>query len=274
LDRVALVGDEVAALYRRLKTGMRVLDLTNLSTWPLEIISHLDKNHNIYIGWESGRKRPPASGYDAAIYELKDIVRSSDYTMRGYHCTRLTEAEIQTILASGMFLPNQAMLHKRIADVAAAGMLEESVAQLLMSDNQANDPHRANMLWFCFFPPRIAGQRGIERFFRSWGGEALYNSHEDDPIIGPVLAKIGVPCIIEALVPLENLPFHSGFETRLILRFLINRGFRTKKDLNHEDRCESPLPAENIIRIIRFPDADFVSLTGCSKWKPRLQLSL
>jgi hypothetical protein len=100
---------------------MKVLDLANLSTWPLEILSHLDKNHNMYLGWESGRNHPPATEYDATIYELKDLVRASDYTMRGYHCTRLTEAEIQTILASGMSLPNQAMLHKRIADAVAAG---------------------------------------------------------------------------------------------------------------------------------------------------------
>ncbi len=143
-----------------------------------------------------------------------------------------------------------------------------------MNNNQANDANRAGTIWFCFFPPRIAGQWGIERFFKSWGGEALYNSHEDNPITGPILTKIGVPCIIEALVPIESLPRHSWLETKLILRFFISRGFETREDLDHEDRSENPIPAENIIRIIRFPDADFISLTGCSKWKPPLQLSL
>ncbi len=101
---------------------MKILDLTDLSTWPPEILSHLDKNHSLYLGWASGINRPPAFAYDAAIYELKDLIRSSGCTMRGYHCTRLTEAEIQTILGSGMSLPNVTMLHKRIADVAVAGM--------------------------------------------------------------------------------------------------------------------------------------------------------
>jgi len=253
---------------------MKILDLTNLSTWPLNILSHLDKNHSLYLGWESGIKRPPAFAYDIAINELKELVRNSGCTMHGYHCTRLTEAEIQTILGSGMSLPNLTMLHKRIADVAAAGILDDSVAIRLMNNNQANDANRAGMIWFCFFPPRIAGQRGIERFFRSWGGEALYNSHEDKPITGPALTKIGVPCIIEALVPIECLPRHSWLETKLILRFLISRGFETGEDLDHEDRVGNPIPAENIIRIIRFPDADFISLTGCSEWKPPLQPSL
>jgi hypothetical protein len=260
----------VATLYREIKTGMRILDLADLSTWPLDVLSHLDKNHSLYLGWESGINRPPGFAYDAAINELKELMRNSSCMMRGYHCTRLTEAEIQTILGNGMSLPNITMLNERIADLVAAGMLEESAAQHLMNKNQANDANRAGMIWFCFFPPRTAGQLGIERFFRSWGGEALYNSHEDNPITGPALTKVGVPCIIETLVPIESLPRLSWLETRLILRFLVSRGFETVEDLDHEDRSENPIPAENIIRLIRFPDDDFISLTECNKWKPPL----
>ena len=127
---------------------MNIIDLTDLSTWPLDILSHLDKNHSIYLGWESGINRPPAFAYDSAIYELKDLLRSSGCTMRGYHCTRLTETEIQTILAGGMSLPNVTMLHERIAKVAKAGMLEEAVRQHLLQRNQAGDNNRADMLWF------------------------------------------------------------------------------------------------------------------------------
>lgn len=253
---------------------MNILDLTDLTTWPPEVLSHLNNNHSLYLGWESGINRPPAFAYDAAIYELKELVRESGYMMQGYHCTRLMEAEMETVLDCGMSLPNVTMLHKRIANVVAAGMLEESVAQRLMNNNQANDANRAEMIWFCFFPPHIAGQWGIERFFRSWGGEALYNSHEDDPITGPALAKIGVPCIIEALVPIESLPRHSWLESKLIGRFLVSRGFETVEEFDHEDRAISPIPARNISRIIRFPEAEFISLTGCNEWKSPLPLSL
>lgn len=253
---------------------MKTLDLTVLSTWPPEVLSHLDKNHSLYLSWESGINRSSAFAYDAARNELKKLMRSSGYAMRGYHCTRLTESEIQAILNSGMSLPNLTMLHERIANVAAVGILEEAITQRLMQKNQANDNNRAGMIWFYFFPPHIAGQWGIERFFRSWGGEALYNSHEDDPITGPALAKIGIPCIIEALIPIGSLPHYSWLEKKLIRRFLIGRGFVTGEDLDHEDHAVNPIPAENIIRVIRFPDADFISLTGCDEWEPPLQLSL
>jgi hypothetical protein len=29
----------------------------------------------------------------------------------------------------------------------------------------------------------------------------------------------------------------------------------------------SPVPPEDVLRIVRFPEADFISLTGCGKWR-------
>jgi hypothetical protein len=146
-------------------------------------------------------------------------------------------------------------------------LIDSHTAEYLLNKNQANDDNRAGMIWFCFFPPRIAGQRGIERFFRSWGGEALYNSHEGDTLSGPVLTKIGIPCIIEACVPIGSLAYHGGVDFKLIARFLSKRGLKPDNPLEHEDRAKQPIPAGNIIRIIRFPDPQFVKLTGCDKWK-------
>jgi hypothetical protein len=61
------------------------------------------------------------------------------------------------------------------------GLINWAAATAFASKNQAGDLNRAGKIWFCFFPPHHAGQRGIERFFRYWGGEALYNSHQDQP---------------------------------------------------------------------------------------------
>jgi hypothetical protein len=55
-----------------------------------------------------------------------------------------------------------------------------SILERQKSENQSDEKYRKNMIWFCFFLPKIAGEHGIMRFFRSWGGEALYNSHEKD----------------------------------------------------------------------------------------------
>lgn len=249
---------------------MKILDLSNISTWPLQILSHLEKHHKLYLNWETGINRPSADKFDAALYELMGIVRSSNYTMRGYHCTRLTKTEMQAITEKGMILPDLAMLNKRIEELESSGLITQSLSQHLKDNNQSDDDNRVGQIWFCFFPPHIGGQWGIERFFRSWGGEALYNSHERDPISGPALTKIGIPCIIEALVPLQSLHFYSYLEKKLIRRFLVSRGFKTSEELNHEDCAKQPIPPRNIIRIISFPDADFIYLTKCNQWEPQL----
>jgi len=126
------------------------------------------------------------------------------------------------------------------------------------------------MISFCFYPPYKAGQGGIERLFRSWGGEALYNSHEDDPVIGPILNGIGTPCIIEAYVPIISLRCHDSLEDKVIRRYLVNRGLETVEPLDHEGKAEQPIPSQNISRIIPFPESDFIRLTRCDAWGPQL----
>ena len=158
------------------------------------------------------------------------------------------------------------MLARRIDTLAEASLVARDVARRLKSENQADENNRAGMVWFCFFPPQVAGESGIERFFRHWGGEALYNSHEGDPITSPALSCIGIPCLVEADVPIALLGRHGGLAFKIVRRFLISRGYRTAEPTDHEDHIDHPLPAENVRRVIRFPDPDFYSLTGCSEW--------
>jgi hypothetical protein len=127
------------------------------------------------------------------------------------------------------------------------------------------------MVWFCFFRPGDAGESGIVRFFRHWGGEALYNSHEDDAITSPALRRIGTPSIVEADVPIASLEPNGGLASKVVRRFLITRGLRTVEPTDHEDRIKRSLSAENVRRVIRYPDPDFVALTGCDRWRTSLQ---
>lgn len=202
--------------------------------------------------------------FDKAIYGLIDALQP--YEIVGWHCTRLTDAEADDILRDGMQLPDVAMLARRIDAVVKANKLAPDIARLLKSKNQADEEYRAEMVWFCFFPPRKAGEEGIERFFRHWGGEALYNSHEDDPVTAPALSCIGTPCIVEANVPIASLAKHEGLAFNIIRRFLTSRGYCTSESTDYDGRIVHPLPTANIRRVIRFPDPDFFVLTGCSEW--------
>ncbi len=48
----------------------------------------------------------------------------------------------------------------------------------------------------------LRSEGAVGRLFRSWGGEALYNSHEDDLETGPLLRRIGTPCIWIVVLPI------------------------------------------------------------------------
>ena len=127
------------------------------------------------------------------------------------------------------------------------------------------------MLWFCFFEPKIAGEDGIERFFRSWGGEALYNSHERDPETGPVLKRIGTPCIVEAEVPISSLS-KSWLTEKMARIFLKKRGLITRECCDFESYADTEIPPETIRKVIKFPEPEFLRLTDCENWDTPLTI--
>jgi hypothetical protein len=245
-----------------------LLKLDQPAAWPDELRTYLDAQHDLFLGWESEAGRVTAKSYDRAIYGLMDVLRP--YAITGWHCTRLTDAEIDQIQRKGMQLPNGAMLARRIGAVVEAGQLAPDIARRLIAKNQADEASRRDKVWFCFFHPRIAGESGIGCFFRFWGGEGLYNCHENDAVTSPAIRRIGTPCLIEADVPIALLSSRAGLAFKVVRRFLTSRGYRDSEPVHHEDRINQPLPARCIRRVIRYPDRDFISLTGCDVWQPPL----
>jgi hypothetical protein len=86
------------------------------------------------------------------------------------------------------------------------------------------------------------------------------------PQTGLILAGIGVPCLVEAEVPIVSLPTAVGLALKIYRRFLVSKGHRSVEPLDHVDRATRPLPPDSIRRIIRFPEPDFVRLTKCDEW--------
>ena len=257
------------------EVGIQMI-LNDEPTWPKELVRYLEQNHDLFLGWElcsangntSGDARAAALKYDDAIYGLRAVL--DPYVLRGYHCTRLTYSEIGHIVANGMQLPNFSVLSDRIQKAHEAGLIDRQAADRLRAENLASKGSRAGMIGFCFYPPHFAGQGAVERLFRSWGGEALYCLHERDPITGPVLKSLGVPCLVEADVPIATLAKHSFPEIHIYRQFLMNRGLKTVECVHHESPSVQPVPARNVRRIIRFPEEDFIAFTQCDSWTPPL----
>ena len=163
-----------------------------------------------------------------------------------------------------MQLPDAEMLASRIDALVKTSLITPDIARRLKSKNRASE--QSGAVYFCFFPPRNDDEDGIGRFFRHWGGEALYVCHEDDPITSPASSCVGTPCIVEADVPISLLRMEGNLEPSIYRRYLASCGAPIKY-CDYEDRIEHPLPAKSVRRVIAFPDPDFYSLTGCSEWR-------
>jgi len=178
--------------------------------WPTELREQLEKDRKLFLNWENSPGSVGAPACDNAMYALRNMLDS--YALTGWHCTRLTDAEIRHIKHRGMQLPDDAMLGRRIAMLEGACEIPRDIAQRLVARNQADDSNRVSKLWFCFFPPHLAGESAVSRFFRNWGGEALYNSHERDPETSPIIRRIGTPCIVEADVPTASASSRFNYD--------------------------------------------------------------
>lgn len=243
-----------------------LIDLTRADTWPATVVDHFKQHGETYRAWQRGGCDHHV--FDRTIGELTDRLRL--FSLHGWHCTRLTEAEIGEIEADGMCLPNSAMLERRINLLLATGQLNEDVAALLRTQNSADDPYRVGLLWFCFFPPGHAGEGGIGRFFRHWGGEALYVHHEDNPVSSSVLRGIGIPCVVEAEVPVSSLKSPIGLALKIHEHMLHWPGRRARSPIEHEGSIRAPLSAADVRRIIRYPHEEFRELTQCDNWRDRI----
>jgi hypothetical protein len=256
------------------------------STWPPEVRRYLDrrkadliahrgfdrKEHEAYFeGNRTGKRyqrrpNPYTETRRETEAEVERLLQTE--VLRGWHCTRLTDPEIDHVVSHGMGLPGPEMLGDRIWALVKSKVIDRKTADKLIAENEAEDEHRQGMIWFCFFPPAAAGQHGIERFFRCWGGEALYNSHEVDPVMAPILGCIGQACVIEADVPVHSLAPYGSLGKHTVDTYLAWFGVDPGDDPKHEAAAIQPIPAKNIVCVIRFGDNDFESLTDCSSWDP------
>ncbi|MBH0018422.1 hypothetical protein [Pseudoalteromonas sp. NGC95] len=240
-----------------------------MDTWPSDLIQFLEENFDVFIGWCCiSEQRSSVHSFETSLAEIGLILKK--YSLIGYHCTKLTKGEISEILKSGMSLQNLETLSSRLEKLELEGIITKDMSEKLRANNQCNDNNRANMLWFCFYEPLLAGESGIMRFFQSWGGEALYNSHESNAVSGETLKNIGTPCVIKATVPLGSIPNFRLPWKEVIGRFLKNKGFKLDNSIDYAGYSTEPLSSECIVDVFEYPTEEFVKLTGCRDWHNKI----
>ena len=264
------------------------VSLSDESTWPEDLLGFLKKNENILRAYEEAEAkladddtwgqpyvpmalRPPNPHTDARRRVLEEVEcnYADIVSLRGFHCTRLTDAEVEAIRDEGMTPWDSRSLELRIAALVDARLIDRKIAARLANENEAASETRERRIWFIFTPEPLRRESGVNLLFRYWGGEALYGLHIDDSETGPILRSVGTARLIEAVVAVSRLGPHAWPGDVLVRRFLSARGM-TLYGLDYENRTMLPVPPENFRRIISRSEATFEALTQCSGWNPPL----
>jgi hypothetical protein len=253
------------------------------NTWPDVVRQLFEDASAVLRGYERERARidalcredvmarisPPWNKYrdkrNNVIAAADDLL--SGECLVGYHCTRLHADEISAMLASGLQPLSMELLLDRIRRRVAVGDISEAMARRLTSENQAGDKNRNGSVALIFTRKPLKDELGVGRLFRSWGGEALYNSHEDDGETGPVLRSIGEACIVEAVISVSKIKTFCSVGERFYNRYLADRDVKT----GHDPEMEGFTNGEVAVRrVIRRANTEFVCLTSCEEWNEKL----
>ncbi len=223
------------------------IDFEDDATWPECLKAALDK----------------CRGAFAAEQQADEILAHE--MLLGFHCTRLLPYEATEVLEGGLCPPSPTFLAQRISRARDAGYLSADICARLLAENQAADANRMGAICFVSMRSYLMEESKVCRFFESWGGEALYNSHEDDPGTGPTLRCLGEPYIVTASRPVNKLEEFQYGLARYFANRLFNsttRGVACKPEL-YETRVRGPVPSEGVVKLVSFKDPTFESMTHC-----------
>ena len=258
-------------------------------TWPSEALGLLEDSLQELIEYEADRARIDMQCREDVLMRLntpapansekRGSIRAalSEILSRrrivGYHCTRLTTAEIASIKRSGLRPLDCQLVHSKIAEAVDGGELLDSVGQQLRSKNALNGlaGDRIGMIWFCYTRELLGDEGAVVRLLRSWGGEALYYYYENDEAIGPILRNVGLPAIVEAVMPCSRIETFMPLGSRFLNAFLARREVFTEHGPAVDGYVRTPILGGDILRVMTIEDPEFRRLTGCERWSESLQ---
>ncbi|RCK39991.1 hypothetical protein [Thalassospira xiamenensis] len=242
------------------------IDIWDLSTFDRELLELLKANealirdyteeeNRIFLGYDLGRDQTlhlrPSNRYWDDHHELEKCLaaKMAERSIRAFHYTRLTEAEIGKLQNQGIHLSTQDSLKDRLAGQVEAGAFSEEIASRLydlspLRSGQENN--RSGMFWLSALPLSV-DDGGVERLLSHWGGEAVYMWLEDRSLI-ELVQSIGKKFVIEACVPLSATK--HAYDAAQAVMETFARSLKLHPENKTFDVCvRSDLPSEAIFKI-------------------------
>ena len=240
-----------------------IIEIEDEKTWPKEVSILFDKNIKLLEKsqaceiWGSRLSTNPfRSSFDSIVEDINSKIASSEVI--GYHCTRLLDYEAEEIDKNGLKLPSKELLQERLKEAHKRKIISQELVDNVMRQNEyLNTPVRENMLYLVCGVSELQNI-GILKFFQLWGGEAVFNSHEQSEH-RETLSRIGSPIIIRAKIKPGQ---EKNIGKRLAYAYLIARGIPTEDTPSFDHCSRAPLLPDTILRIISVHDIEFLKLTN------------
>lgn len=265
------------------------IDIEDTSTWPDGFLKIMSENKDLFIAFHTEVKRvdklaredvllrinrpynPYKEGYENILLVLSDLLQ--DQNIVGYHCTRLAPHEIESIKSNGMKVLTRELVEARFRSALEIGLLKEeqyryiSNSELLRISLDNECGHRTGYIWFCPNLSTLRDGGAVCRLFKSWGGEAVYNGHEEDENIGHHLQSIGIPCIVKCSMPMTDIEDDLTYMVkRFISQFISQDVSYPEPPAGFDMGIERDLSASQVLEIIEFTDPRFLELTDHENW--------
>ena len=153
-----------------------------------------------------------------------------EYSVIGFHCTRLVEEEMQDIKNNGFKLFDKEKHCQKLNILSKYGFTEEEINQLKKFSYVENG-HRKNKIYVSFSTSTINFDYGLNNFLNVWGGEITFWNSDIPKEILEKLKKVGYLCLIITKIQLTQDLFYKLMS---IVKSLIGHLYNKEKILETE----------------------------------------
>lgn len=263
------------------------LEIEDMDTWPKEFLKLATSNKKLILSYHKALKKIDnaceedvmkrfllpkniyLNEYEKLLAELNAIL--IDYNLIGYHCTKLTELEINDIKYNGLKVLSSDLITKRfclaerqgfISSEDASNFLKSTELESVLNHKQGV---REGTLWFCSNRSTLREPGMVQSFFEFWGGEAVRRNYKIQEQGMMQLKRIGNPCVVKCSIPFKDIKNVLREYAEYLVSYFISKDIENPEPSAKFDiRIARDLDASEIENIFDISNPNFEKLTGWS----------
>lgn len=152
-------------------------------------------------------------------------------TVRGWHYTRMTDAEVELLRRGGVYPSSLETIRRRLDSLAAAGEITSETADVLFAESPFHSDEmggRGDKFWTTSQPAPVT-RSDVTSLLGSWGGESIYWRIQDPELVASI-GRIGRPRVLEIALPLNAGPDARAAARAVTRTFAAGLGCRVTRE--------------------------------------------